>query len=155
MLLVGAGSHDGNVQSCSCPSIASRRTHLPVKPSCRHGDLPTHAAAPDTGPGPGHSDAGRPGPGAAAHLLPPRAHLPRPPLTPDGYTLYPKGYRPQGLGPPPAPAASRPAAPARRLQAAAHGVDAPAGMALATVLDSAKAQAPSPHFCPPPHGGRR
>src|SRR5262249_2392655 len=113
--------------------------------------LPTRAAAPGAGPGPR----------AAAHLFPPLAQLPRPPLSPLRYTLYPKGYRPHGprAGRPPAPgrlphaarARTRPpqtrCAPrpyARRLPTASHGAAAPAGMALAKVLDSANASVPSP-----------
>jgi hypothetical protein len=70
------------------PSRTPRRTHLPVGPSCCHGAQPTRAAAPGTGPGSG----------AETHLFP-LAQLPRPPLTPLGYTLYLKGYRPQGQRP--------------------------------------------------------
>jgi hypothetical protein len=93
---------------------------------------------------------GRPGPGAAAHLLAPLAQLPQPPLTPLGYTLYPKGYRPHELcaGRPPAPGwlphaarvrscppQTHPAAPARRCPVASHGAAAAAGMALAKTPD--------------------
>jgi hypothetical protein len=106
------------------------------------------------------SYGGRPGPRAAAPLFPPLAQLPRPPLNSLGYTLYPKGYRPQGprAGRPPAPgrlphaARARPRPQLRRapqpqarwLPATSYGAAAPAGMALATVLDSAKASGPSP-----------
>ena len=59
---------------------------------------------------------------------------------------------------------------ASRRPAASHGAEAPAGMALAKVLDSANAPGgfprqlgrpgrvrgvPYPHLCPPPHGGRQ
>jgi hypothetical protein len=72
-------------------------SHAPSRRAiCRHGDLPTRAAAPGTDPGPGQAYGGPPGPEAAAHLLPPLAQLPRPPLNPQGYTLYPQGYGPQG-----------------------------------------------------------
>jgi hypothetical protein len=149
---------------CRRPSWEPRHSSRLSPPtpvvSCCHDGLPTCAAAPGAGPSPGQSSGGRPSPGAAAHLLPLLAHIPQPPLTPLGYTLYPKGYRPQGrraghpLAPGRLPHAARarprpptrpaPHPPTRRLPAASHGAVAPAGMALATVLDSAKASGPSP-----------
>src|SRR5262249_45060371 len=81
LLIVGAGWHDGDAQSCSCPSLASRRTFPPVGPTWIHPRIRT-----DTGP------MGR---GLGAHWPPPAG-------------------------------------------AAAPWEAAPAGIALATALDSAK-----------------
>jgi hypothetical protein len=98
-------------------------TTIPPVVSCRHGGLPTRAAAPGAGPGPGlqhtsfhclHNSLGLHSP-----------HWDTPCIRTD------TGLRSDMLG-------------AHRLPAASHGVEAPVGMALAKVLGSPNARAAFP-----------